>query len=144
MLAGVANCGRSQKWGYRGRFQPGFNPRHSNHSGWNHMVLVPPLPSPGYHVSGQEIEVCGSGSPRFFPVIHARLAGLPWFPAPSAVSSRSPVLNPNPFGTFSLPTSESPFTPFLPTMPLLHSSKPLRESSACLLHLAFLLPRPYG
>ena len=53
----------------------------------------------------------------------------------------SPVLDPNPHGTFPWPTSESPFTPFLPVLSLLRSSEPLRESSAWLLHLAFLLPR---
>ena len=76
--------------------------------------LLPSLASPGYCISGKEIEVCGSGSPRFFPIIRAWLAGLLWFPAPPAVSPGSPVLSPNPCGTFSWPTSKSPFTPFLP------------------------------
>ena len=90
--------------------------------------FLPPLPSPGYHVSGKETEVCGSGSPWFFPVIRAWLAGLPQFPEPSVVSlTWSPVLNPNPHGTFSWSISKSPFTTFLPAVSLLHSSKLLRE-----------------
>ena len=72
------------------------------------------------------------------------LAGLSWFLAPSPVFLRSPVLNPKPRGTFSWPTGKSPFTPFLPTESLLHSSKLLRKSSASLLHPAFLLPKPCG
>ena len=44
----------------------------------------------------------------------------------------------------SWPTSKSPFTPFLPTMSLLHSYKLLRESSAWLLHIAFMLPKLHG
>ena len=106
-----------------------------------HSPSFPLLPSSGYHISGKEIEVHGSGSPRFFPVIRARLAGLPWFPAPSAVSPGSPVLNPDPRGTFSWPTSKSPFTPFRPAAFLLHSSKQLKESSASLLHLTFWFPK---
>ena len=31
--ADVADCGRSWKWGYRGRSAPGFKPRRSSHSG---------------------------------------------------------------------------------------------------------------
>ena len=49
-----------------------------------HSPFFPPLPGLGYHISGEEIEVCGSASPRFFSVIHAWLAGLPGFPAPLA------------------------------------------------------------
>ena len=110
-----------------------------------HSPSFPPFPSQGYHILGKEIEVCGSGSPSFFPVIRAGLAGLPRFPALSAVSlSRSPVLNLNPRGTFSWPTSKSPFTPFLPAASLLHSSKLLRESSVLLLHLASLIPKLHG
>ena len=98
-----------------------------------HSPSFPPLPSHGYCISGKEIEICGSGSPQFFPVIRAWLAGLPWFPAPSVLR-----------GTFSWPASKSPFTPFLPTTSLLHSSKLLIESSASLLHLAFQLPKLCG
>ena len=37
VLAGVADCGRSQKWGCRGRFAPGFkNPGVA--AGGNHVV----------------------------------------------------------------------------------------------------------
>ena len=78
-------------------------------------------------ISGKEIEVRGSGRRWFFPVIRAQLAGLLWFPAPSAVSLGSPVLNPKPHFTFSWPASRSPFNPVLPTASLLHSSKLLRE-----------------
>ena len=55
MLAAVANCGRSQKWGCRGRLALGFKPRlgshavsfgdptsFSNHAAWaekNHGLL---------------------------------------------------------------------------------------------------------
>ena len=78
----------------------------------------------------KKIEVRGSGSPQFFPVIRALRTGLPRFPAPSAVLLGSLVLNPKPHCTFSWPTSKSPFTPFLPAASLLHSSKLLRESSA--------------
>ena len=53
-----------------------------------HSPSFPPLSSLGYLISGKEIEDCGLGSPQFFPVIHAHLAGLPWFPVPSAVSPR--------------------------------------------------------
>ena len=102
------------------------------------------MPSQGYCISGKEIEVHGSGSPRFSSVIRAWLAGLPWFPTPSAVLLVSLVNNPKPRGTFSWPTSESPFTPFLPAASLLHSSKLLRESSSLLLHLAFRLPKLHG
>ena len=31
MLAGVTDCGRSRKWGCRGRLALGFKPRHSSH-----------------------------------------------------------------------------------------------------------------
>ena len=106
-----------------------------------HSPSFSPVPGLGYYISRKETEVCGSGSPRFFPVICAQMVGLPQFPAPSAVSLVSPVLNPKPHGTSSLPTSKSPFTPFLPAASLLHSSKLLRESSALLLHLAFGLPK---
>ena len=106
-----------------------------------HSPSFSPLPSLGYHISGKEIEVCGSGSLWFFPVICAQLAGFPWSPAPSAVSLGSPVLNPKPHCTFSWTTSKSAFTPFLPAVCLLHSSKLLRGSSASPLHLAFRLPK---
>ena len=102
------------------------------------------MPGPGYHISGKEIEVYGSGSPRFFPVIRAWLAGLPRFPAPSAVSQGFPVLNPKSHGTFSWPASKSRFTPFLPARSVLHFSKLLRKSPASLLHLAFWLPKLRG
>ena len=103
------------------------------------------MPSPGYQISGKEIEVHGSGSPLLFPVtIRAQLAGCPWFPAPSAVSPlRSPV-NPNPCDTFSWPTSKNHFTPFLSAASLPHSSKLLRECSASLPHLASQLPKLCG
>ena len=42
MLAGVADCGRSEKWGWRGRFMLGFKLRHGSHMVWNHMVLGEP------------------------------------------------------------------------------------------------------
>ena len=32
MLAGVTDCRRSQKWGYRGRLVLGFKPRHGSHT----------------------------------------------------------------------------------------------------------------
>ena len=70
-----------------------------------HSPSFSPLPGPGYPISGKEIEACGSGSPQFFPVICAWPAGLLWFPAPSAVSPGSAVLNPNLHGTFSWPTA---------------------------------------
>ena len=38
ILAGVADCGRSRKWGCRGRFAPGFKPRRGSHVGWNQAV----------------------------------------------------------------------------------------------------------
>ena len=110
-----------------------------------HTVLPSPLLFAQSRVKDWAIEVRGSGSPSFFPVIRVRLVGLPRFPAPSALSlPRSPVLNPNPHGTFSWPTSKSPLTLFLPAVSLLHSSKLLRDSSASLLHLAFWLPKLHG
>ena len=109
-----------------------------------HTVLPSPFAGLEYCISRKEIEVHGSGSLWLFPVILAQLSGLPRFLAPSAVSLGSPVLNPNLHGTFSWPTSRSPFTPFLPAVSLLHSSKLLRESSASLLHLAFQLPKLPG
>ena len=54
------------------------------------------------------------------------------------------LLNPDPPGTFSWPTSKSPFSPFLPAVPLLHSSELLGESSALPLHLAFWFPKLCG
>ena len=33
MLAGVTDCGRSQKWGCRGRLVLGYKPRHGSHAG---------------------------------------------------------------------------------------------------------------
>ena len=39
MLAGVAYCRRSWKWGYRGRLPPGFKFRHGNLASRNHTVL---------------------------------------------------------------------------------------------------------
>ena len=32
MLADIADCGRSQKWGCRGRLALGFKPRHGSHA----------------------------------------------------------------------------------------------------------------
>ena len=89
-----------------------------------HSPSFSPLCSPEYCISGK-VEVHGSGSPSV--------------PAPSAVLPPQSPVNPKPCGTFSWPTSKSPFTPFLPAASLLHSSKLLRESSALLLHLAFQL-----
>ena len=40
MLVGIADCGRNQKWGCRGRFAWEFIPRPGSHSGQNHRVLV--------------------------------------------------------------------------------------------------------
>ena len=109
------------------------------------------MPGLGYHISGKQIEVCASGSPRLFPVIRAQLAGLPRFPTPSAVSLGSLVLNPKPHGTFSWPTSKSPFTPFLTVMSFLHSSKLLRALHRCYILLSGFLscvakgaPKPRG
>ena len=34
MLAGVTDCGRSRRWGFRGRLALGFNPRCSSHAEW--------------------------------------------------------------------------------------------------------------
>ena len=53
------------------------------------------MPSPEYRISGKEVEVRGSGSP-----------------APSAVWLLQSPVNPKPCGTFSWPTSKSPFSPF--------------------------------
>ena len=44
MLAGVADCGRSQKWGCRGRLALGFIPRSGSHDKRNHTALGLPLP----------------------------------------------------------------------------------------------------
>ena len=44
MLAGIADCGRSWKWGCRGRLVLGFKPRRSSHARGNHMPLGLPLP----------------------------------------------------------------------------------------------------
>ena len=52
MLAAVANCGRSRKWGCRGRLALGFKPTCSSHdhnhhtalAGENHVALELPLP----------------------------------------------------------------------------------------------------
>ena len=50
-----------------------------------HTVLpspsLPSLASQRYRISEKEIEICGSGSPRFFPVLQAQLAGLPGPPS---------------------------------------------------------------
>ena len=41
MLAGVTDCGRSQKWGCRGRLVLGFkNPGMSAKPGWGHAALA--------------------------------------------------------------------------------------------------------
>ena len=42
MLAGVTDCGRSWKWGYRGRLAQGFKPRRGSRAGafWDHMTLA--------------------------------------------------------------------------------------------------------
>ena len=34
VLAGVTDCGKSRKWGCRGRLVLGFKPRRSSHAGW--------------------------------------------------------------------------------------------------------------
>ena len=39
VLAGIDDCGRSRKWGCRGRFVQGFKPRHRSHVRDNHVVL---------------------------------------------------------------------------------------------------------
>ena len=44
MLAGVANCGRSRKWGRRGRLVLGFKPRCGSHDKHHHAALGLPLP----------------------------------------------------------------------------------------------------
>ena len=53
LLAGVANCGRSQKWGCRERLALGFKPRHGSHArlgplgfgeSQDHVALGFPLP----------------------------------------------------------------------------------------------------
>ena len=44
MLAGVADCGRSWKWGCRGRLVLGFKSRCNNHDKKNHEALGLPLP----------------------------------------------------------------------------------------------------
>ena len=43
VLAGVADCEKSWKWGCRGRLAPGFKPRHSSHAGWNQEALGAPF-----------------------------------------------------------------------------------------------------
>ena len=48
--------------------------------------FLPPFAESGVPYLRKKIEDCRSASPPFFPVIHAWLAGLPWFPAPSALS----------------------------------------------------------
>ena len=89
-----------------------------------HSSSFLPLPSPGHRISGKEIEVCGSGSPRFFLVVCTQLAGLPRFQAPAAVlPPRSPVLNPK-------PPSHGP-----PARVLSPPSFPARS---------LLLPKPWG
>ena len=40
----VANCGRSRKWGCRGRLALGFKPRLGSHNKRNHVALGLPLP----------------------------------------------------------------------------------------------------
>ena len=40
MLAGVASCGMSQKWGCRGRLALGFKPRHGSHARGDHTALL--------------------------------------------------------------------------------------------------------
>ena len=44
MLVSVADCGRSQKWGCRGRLALGFKSRHGSHYKKNHAAFG--LPSP--------------------------------------------------------------------------------------------------
>ena len=88
-----------------------------------HTVLPPTFAQSGVPYFRKKNRVCGSASLWFFPLIRAQLAGLPWFPAPSAVLLRSLVLNPNPRGTFSWPASKSPFTTFLPCK-VLHCPHP--------------------
>ena len=70
-----------------------------------HSPYFSPFPSPGYRVSGKEVEVRGSGSPSV--------------PAPSAGWLLQSPVNPEPCGTFSWLTSKSPFSPFLPGSALL-------------------------
>ena len=53
MLAGVADCWRSQKWGFIGRFGPGFKPRCGSHVGSNHRVWGLPL-SRGLGTAGEQ------------------------------------------------------------------------------------------
>ena len=100
--------------------------------------FLPPFSQSRVPYFRKRIEVCCSGSPQCFPVICAGLSGLLQFPEPSAVSPRrSPVLNPNPHGTFSWPTSKSPFTPFFPC-------KALHCLSCFLSHVAKGAPKPHG
>ena len=40
LLASVASCGRSQKWGCRGILVLGFKPRHGSHDRKNHVALA--------------------------------------------------------------------------------------------------------
>ena len=79
-----------------------------------HTVLSPhlcPVRPVSSTISQEKIEGHGLVSSQSFPEICAWLAGLLHFPAPSAVSPWSPVLNPNPCGTYSQPRSKSPFIP---------------------------------
>ena len=67
---------------------------------------------------------------RFLPVIVLGWAGLPWVPAPSAVSLWSPVLNPKLCGTsLWLGAGEGPSIPFWSTW----SCKIPSHMAACLL-----------
>ena len=110
-----------------------------------HTVLPSPLcPGRGTGPQEKKWKSVPQVAPWLFPVICAQRAGLPRFPAPSAVLLGSPVLNPDARGTFSWPSSKSPSTPFFPVASLLHSSKLLRESPVSLLHLAFWLPKLCG
>ena len=110
-----------------------------------HTVLPSPLcPGRGTGPQEKKWKSVPQVAPWLFPVICARRAGLPRFPAPSAVLLGSPVLNPDARGTFSWPTSKSLFIPFLPAASPLHYSKILRGSSALLLHLALQLPKLCG
>ena len=58
MLAGVTDCRRSRKWGYRGRLALGFKSRRGGHDKKNHAALGLPLP----HSLGSQKARCSSNA----------------------------------------------------------------------------------
>ena len=72
MLASVANCGRSRKWGYRGRLALGFKPRQGGHDKYHHAALA----EEDHAALGLPLPCClGSQKARLAAIQNSFLAG---------------------------------------------------------------------